>query len=201
MIRVLIKTILVFIWLIDYLIFASLFCSLNAWSLSTVYFDFGLPELGFHGWLLCTVCLLILLLLFIRRQVSNLSYFISTCSVPVTVVYGADSWVSQIPAETFASLGLNRVQVRVIDNAGRPHRINIFIENKLVILFRFCKTDPDPGSAFGAGLFADPDPYLLIMIRSKLNNITKKYFTNLLIYHMYFIQFIQLVEPWRFGNI
>ena len=121
--------------------------------------------------------------------------------MPVTVVYGADSWVSQIPAETFASLGLNRVQVRVIDNAGRPHRINIFIENKLVILFRFCKTDPDPGSAFGAGLFADPDPYLLIMIRSKLNNITKKYFTNLLIYHMYFIQFIQLVEPWRFGNM
>ena len=121
--------------------------------------------------------------------------------MPVTVVYGADSWVSQIPAETFASLGLNRVQVRVIDNAGRPHRINIFIENKLVILIRFCKTDPDPGSAFKAGLFADPDPYLLIMIRSKLNNITKKYFTNLLIYHMYFIQFIQLVEPWRFGNI
>ena len=88
-------------------------------------------------------------------------------------MYGADSWVSQIPAETFASLGLNRVQVRVIDNAGRPHRINIFIENKLVILIRFCKTDPDPGSAFKAGLFADPDPYLLIMIRSKLNNITK----------------------------
>ena len=111
--------------------------------------------------------------------------------MPVTVVYGADSWVSQIPAETFASLGLNRVQVRVIDNAGRPHRINIFIENKLVILIRFCKTDPDPGSAFGAGLFADPDPYLLIMIR----------FTYLLIYHMYFIQFIQLVEPWRFGNM
>ena len=146
MIRVLIKTILVFIWLIDYLIFASLFCSLNAWSLSTVYFDFGLPELGFHGWLLCTVCLLILLLLFIRRQVSNLSYFISTCSVPVTVVYGADSWVSQIPAETFASLGLNRVQVRVIDNAGRPLRINInqLLGSAFVRRFRIL----DPNSNF-----------------------------------------------------
>ena len=120
----------------------------------------------------CT-CLLILLccLLGVKCQICH--FLCSLCSVPVTVVYGADSWVSQIPAETFASLGLNRVQVRVIDNAGRPHRINIFIENKLVILIRFCKTDPDPGSAFGAGLFADPDPYLLIMIRSKLNNITK----------------------------
>jgi hypothetical protein len=34
-------------------------------------------------------------------------------------VYGADSWVTQIPAETFTGMGLTRVQVRIIDNAGR----------------------------------------------------------------------------------
>lgn len=57
--------------------------------------------------------------------------------VSVTVVYGADSWVSQIPVETFTSLGLSRVQVQVIDNAGhhvyadQPDQFNTIVLNIL----------------------------------------------------------------------
>ena len=40
-------------------------------------------------------------------------------AVPVTVVYGADSWVTQLPLETFLHQGLTRVQVHVVDNAGK----------------------------------------------------------------------------------
>ncbi len=46
-------------------------------------------------------------------------HFLLSYLVGVTVVYGADSWVTQIPLETFQSLGLTRVQVHVLDNAGK----------------------------------------------------------------------------------
>ncbi len=40
-------------------------------------------------------------------------------AVPVTVVYGSDSWVTQISLETFSENGLSKVQVKVVDKAGK----------------------------------------------------------------------------------
>jgi hypothetical protein len=52
------------------------------------------------------------------------------------VVYGADSWVTQIPLETFQSVGLTRVQVHVLDNAGE--RVFIVVHNIVGTKTIFC---------------------------------------------------------------